>query len=188
MLFSDLQSFDNSLFYFINHLPHNLFLDSFFAFLSGVGNWGIIWFVILAILFAIEEVKDKKIIFILLCAGILTLFVADLGLKHMIKRLRPEFVLPATYVVSDHARSFSFPSGHTTIAFAAAYIMAREHRKWAKFYYILAILIAFSRMYLGKHFPSDIIGGIFIGSLIGYFSLFLANKSFNLHKRKIKIK
>jgi undecaprenyl-diphosphatase len=61
--------------------------------------------------------------------------------------------------------SFSFPSGHTATSFAAAYAVARTlGRRWA-WLYAVAALIAFSRLYLGVHYPADVLGGIILGTL-----------------------
>ncbi|MBI4991401.1 phosphatase PAP2 family protein, partial [Candidatus Gottesmanbacteria bacterium] len=91
-------------------------------------------------------------------------------------RPRPEFSIEKTIVVFDRRGTYSFPSGHTALAFAAAYILAKEHKKWSRWYYLLAFLIAFSRIYLGKHYPSDVLFGIIIGISIGYLSLILSTK------------
>ena len=176
---------DTQLFLFINHLPHNPIINSFFALLSGVGYWGIGWGIILVILFILGELKDKKVLLVFLFSGICTLLFTDLGLKNIVRRLRPEFVIPQTLVIFDHSRSFSFPSGHATIAFAAAFILGREHKKLRWLYYLLAILISFSRIYLGKHYPSDVIVGAIIGLLIGQFSIYFINR-FTPRPNKLK--
>lgn len=160
--------FDKELFLILNHLPHNLALDSFFAFLSGIGTGGLIWVGIMVALFIWEEIKDKKGFIALLLSSIFIILFIDLGLKNLVKRPRPEFAIQSTMVVFDKRDSFSFPSVHTTLAFAAASILAKEHKKWAKYYFLLAFLIAFSRIYLGKHYPSDVIVGGMIGLFIGY--------------------
>ena len=168
-MFQSLLQLDQSLFLFLNHLPHNFIINSFFALLSGVGKW-IIWLILAALIFIWEEKKDKKIILQLIIAVLLTLLIVDVGLKNLIQRPRPELVLKETIFISDQSQSPSFPSGHATIAFAAAYILSRNHKKWIFGYWLLAILISFSRIYLGKHYPSDVLAGAVIGFLIGMLS------------------
>ncbi len=167
---------DKTLFLFINHLPHNIYSDAFFTFFSGIGTWGIIWFVIGIVLFIWEEIEDKKGLAALVITVFITLIFIDGGVKNVIKRPRPENIIAQTIVVADTRDSYSFPSGHATLAFAGAYILAREHKKWAKLYYLLAILIAFSRIYLGKHYPLDVLGGIFFGLTIGSLSYIFVHK------------
>lgn len=113
----------------------------------------------------------------LFLAGLITFLFVDIGLKHMMKRPRPELSIPAAIVVFDNAHSYSFPSGHATIAFAAAYILGRQHKKLKWFYYLLAVLISYSRIYLGKHYPGDVLFGAVLGLLIGKLSLIVTNWS-----------
>lgn len=160
-------STDRSLFLFINHLPHSPFLNNFFGILSGVGYAGIIWMCIGLALFAWEEMKERRSLMAQLIALTGSFLLVDIAMKNLFQRLRPQFRLPTTVVVLDPSSSFSFPSGHATTAFAMAYVLSRYHPKWKAYYYILALLIAFSRIYLGKHYPSDIIVGMMVGTAIG---------------------
>lgn len=180
---------DKNIFYLINRLPHNWVLNSFFSLLSGIGSWGIVWLVLLAFLFLVEEIEDKKCFVSLFLAVILSLFLCDFLVKNIVQRPRPEFVLSNVIVIGDSRDDFSFPSGHTTISFAAAYVLAKHHRKLKTLYFLLAFFIAFSRIYLGKHFPSDVLGGILLGLSIGYFSDSVINKitvRLKLNNRKVK--
>jgi len=170
-MISQLTTIDRNIFLFINHLPHNPFLNYFFAFLAGISYGGFIWFAIAVTVFVWEEIKDKKSLFAQVLAGLLTFILVELLLKNIFGRLRPEFSIPSTIVILDFTNSLSFPSGHAAMAFAGAYILSRKHRKWGLLYYVLAFLISFSRIYLGKHYPSDVVAGMMIGTLIGYISV-----------------
>ena len=78
---------------------------------------------------------------------------------------------------------FSFPSGHTAISFCVACVLFRNlPKKWGSLFLILAVLIAFSRLYLGMHYPSDVLAG----ALTGTFFSFVAEKIINIyiHSRK----
>ncbi|MEO6303455.1 MAG: phosphatase PAP2 family protein [Bacteroidia bacterium] len=86
-------------------------------------------------------------------------------LKYTIKRQRPYDKYPNDIVQRDHPSTFSFPSGHTTCAFATATAMSLSYKKWyvtiPSFAY--AGLVGYSRIRLGVHYPSDVLGGIILG-------------------------
>ena len=107
--------------------------------------------------------KKKRCDHVILCNVIL---------KNLIARVRPYDVNTAVQVLVAKPKDFSFPSGHTAASFASvtALYLAGEKKLW-KPALALAILIAFSRMYLYVHYPTDILGGVIFGSLsawIGY--------------------
>jgi undecaprenyl-diphosphatase len=170
---------DQQIFSAINGLPHTYFSDLFFSFFSGIGSWGLVWIAIGIMLIVWEELKDKRELLTLFLGVVLSLVSVELILKNLIERPRPEFTATATVVGVGLSNSFSFPSSHATIAFASAYILSVKHRKLRVFYYLLAFLISFSRIYLGKHFPSDIVVGAFLGILIGFLSLKITPKLIN---------
>lgn len=87
------------------------------------------------------------------------------GLKYAINRPRPFAKYPDDITRRVNASHFSFPSGHTSTAFAMATALTLSEKKWyvAVPSYLYACGVAYSRMRLGVHFPSDILGGIVIG-------------------------
>ena len=102
------------------------------------------------------------------------------ALKITINRERPADKYPNEIFVSSPTHGGSFPSGHTSLAFATATTMALEYRKWYIVLpaYLWAGSVAYSRMYLGVHYPSDVLGGIIIGIGSGYLSHWLTKKEF----------
>ncbi|PBQ31551.1 phosphoesterase PA-phosphatase [Sphingobacteriaceae bacterium] len=87
------------------------------------------------------------------------------GLKISINRPRPDIKYPGEFVQRTHAGRYSFPSGHTTSAFAMATSLTLSYQKWyvAVPAYLYAGMVGYSRMRLGVHFPSDVLGGMVVG-------------------------
>jgi undecaprenyl-diphosphatase len=172
---------DTRLFFLINNLPHINFIDQFFLFFSFYPP--IIWLVLGVLVIFIEERKDKKFIFRLLLALFLAGILSSGLIKPIIKRPRPDIRHGEKVVIVSEKpavffwnNDYAFPSGHASVAFAGAYILAHEvtKKKNSKrkihpfFYYLIAILTCLSRIYLGKHYPLDVIGGGMLGYLMGF--------------------
>lgn len=87
--------------------------------------------------------------------------------KNLISRQRPYLVLPEVNTLWSHMlKDYSFPSGHTTTGFSLAVILAQHFPGFGYIAYALAALVGVSRMYVGMHYPSDVITGAFLGSAI----------------------
>ena len=184
-MWQSLKELDKAVFLFVNHLPHNLLTDSFFLFFSLIGYYGLMWFAILIILFLIDGLDNRKEILALLLTVVVEMVIVELTLKNIFIRLRPESAFPQeVLMVIPKSTTFSFPSGHAALAFAGAYIMSQSRKRWTWLFFILAFLVAVSRLYLGKHYPSDIIGGSIIGLLIGFISYRAGGIGINVKKRK----
>jgi membrane-associated phospholipid phosphatase len=102
------------------------------------------------------------------------------GIKISVNRTRPADRYPNEIFANSVTHGSSFPSGHTALAFATATTVALEYRKWYVVVpaYLWAGSVGYSRMYLGKHYPSDVLGGAVVGIGSGYLSHWLNKKIF----------
>ena len=130
------------------------------------GNAGIIWMVICALLLMFK--KTRRIGFIAAMALLCSYLVNNILLKNLIARVRPYEAIPGLFRVIGKQSDWSFPSGHAASAFSTAGgIFFAAKRKWIPIPLLLyAGLIAFSRLYVGVHYPSDVIAGALSGFLI----------------------
>ncbi len=178
----EILSIDRIVFLMINHLPHTWWSDWAALVLSGVGSAGLIWICIGTFFFFREEKKDHRffipIAFTLVSCGV---FVEGL-LKYLIHRPRPS-VLEGAYLVGS-AGWFSMPSSHAAISWAMAVIFSRyEHgARWV--WYVLALGISLSRIYLGMHYPTDVLVGGCIGWGIGTIAVHLHSYPMGSKKKR----
>lgn len=107
--------------------------------------------------------------------------ICNVTLKPLVDRLRPCQVQPQDLIFVCPSDP-SFPSGHTTASFAAALALSAFHPRWGAAALTLAVAIAWSRMYLFVHWPSDVAAGILIGSFAGAFAVHVLQKTFARRK------
>ncbi|MBA4372363.1 MAG: hypothetical protein C0402_05825 [Thermodesulfovibrio sp.] len=109
-----------------------------------------------------------KIVFI----GMIASGIAVQALKHLIGRARPRVTFEAVFVGPSMSSDYdSFPSGHTTLAFCLAYMLSRDYPRFSALFYLFAILAAMDRLIWLSHFPSDIVAGVLLGTIVGRFIL-----------------
>lgn len=155
-------------------------LDNIMIGITTLGNSGMIW-IIISLLFLIIKSKRKIGITIIL-ALILSLVIGNGIIKNVVKRDRPSWDNTEITILIKNPKDYSFPSGHTEASFAAAVAIYLNKKKEGIAALILAGLIAFSRLYLFVHFPSDIVGAMIIGSVLGIIANKIVNK---LYDKKI---
>lgn len=146
-------------------------LDTFFSAFTQLGNAGLVWLVVSGGMLLFP--KARRAGFWALVAMLFGLLCTNIVLKHLVGRVRPWLVVEGlTRLVAEHDPN-SFPSGHTCAAFAAGATWARYAKKrWLKGLCIAqAVLMGFSRLYVGVHFPSDVLVGCAVGLSCAWLSL-----------------
>jgi len=134
--------------------------------ITDLGNAGFIWIVLTLMLFISK--KYRKVGATMLIALMLDVTVCNVILKPLIARIRPCDINTSVHLLISRPTDYSFPSGHTAASFAAVSALYFSKRKFWIPAFFLAILIAFSRLYLYVHYPTDILAGALIGMIIGY--------------------
>mgnify|MGYP002673188927 FL=1 len=154
---------------------HTPLLDKILAFITSLGNAGIIWIVLAVVLLILP--KTRKTGIIVAAALLADLVLCNLILKNLVARVRPYDVNTAIAILIKKPLDFSFPSGHTAASFAAmtALFLAKMKKAWIAAL-VLAVLIAFSRLYFYVHYPTDVLGGAVVGILSGIIGYTIVEK------------
>lgn len=155
-------------------------LDTMLPMISSFGDKGIGWIVLSVILICIPRYRKAGITMGL--ALIFCLLIGNMTLKPLIARPRPYTYFPEMTLLIAPLADFSFPSGHTFASFASATALFLYHKKAGIAAYILAAIIAFTRLYLYVHFPSDVIAGMLLGIFSGWLAYQIV-QSVSTHKK-----
>ena len=142
-------------------------LSGIMIFFSIIGNSGLVW---IAAGLALLIPKRTRLGGLCLLTCLLGAFlVNDILIKPLVARVRPYDTIPALEILVAPLSSFSFPSGHTNASFAAAYALTFSFGKKGALAYLPALLIAFSRCYVGVHYPTDVLMGALVGTASAVF-------------------
>ncbi len=157
---------DFQILYLIQQYLKNDVLDAVMPVITRLGSAGIIWILWAFVLIFIKKYRTCGI---KMLAGMLTgLIIGNFILKNLVARERPCWIDTDVLMLIAVPEDYSFPSGHTLASTISAVILVQEDKKLGIPAVILAVLIAFSRMYLFVHFPTDILGGLLLGLVIGF--------------------
>ena len=172
-------SFDLPILDWIQANLKNGFLDVAMPIITMFGDGGIFWIACAVILLCIP--KTRKTGLGMGLALIMGLIVCNITLKPLVERIRPydfqqEYFQVTIQLLTERMHDFSFPSGHTIASFEAATVLLINNKKLGIPAMILAVLIAFSRLYLYVHYPTDVIFSIFAGILFAFIGNWLAGK------------
>ncbi|MBR5047806.1 MAG: phosphatase PAP2 family protein [Eubacterium sp.] len=166
---------------------HTPYLDRIMTAVSFLGDKGLVWIVLVLILLAIPKTRPAGKVLVLALA--VEILLTNLVLKPMIGRERPYVMNPSVELLIRQLSDYSFPSGHTGMAFAMVSGLYFAGRKGlAAVSLLAAALMAFSRMYLYVHYPTDILAGIAIGFLSGWAGNKLYHIINHIYDKKMNLK
>jgi len=172
-----LQNIDITLLKLIHNNLQNSILDKIMIMITYLGNGGMVW-IIISIILMINK-KYRKVGLMCVLSLLLNTIIGEGILKNLIQRPRPFIDMQTINLLINKPTSYSFPSGHTSTAFAVAGILASQLKRYKIPVFIIATLMAFSRLYLFVHYPFDILAGIIQGLICAKIVLrfYSANKS-----------
>lgn len=176
MHFEGIPAFDAAIMEFVQTHFHNPFTDAVFPVLTHLGEAGLLWIALALFLTVFKRTRRTGLL--VLTAILLTFLTGELCLKNIICRPRPCAAFPDFPLLISAPRSFSFPSGHSGSSFAAAVTLTLRHKKWGWLALIPAALIAFSRVFLFVHYPTDILAGALLGTAFAFAVCFVHKKKF----------
>lgn len=158
-----LDALDAELFLAVNHLPHNRWLNGFFRFFTLTFSAGLGWYLIMALAILVDPRKGIRAVRHTILPLSVASMVVEYPIKTYFRRRRPFIDFIQAIVIGKKPGTWSFPSGHTASAFAGAWLISRDYPGQRPLFFLLAGLVGFSRIYLGDHYPGDVVSGAFSG-------------------------
>ena len=172
-------SFDQSILYWIHDNLSCGVLDVLMPKLPLLGSGGAIWLLAAAIMLCTKEYRRQGVILLAgLAVGVL---VGNVCLKNLIARPRPCWLDDSVKLLISVPTDYSFPSGHTLSSVIGATVLTKTDRRFGWAAIPLAAIIAFSRLYLFVHYPSDILAGAILGMVIGLAVYYLGMRQCKCH-------
>lgn len=157
---------DGEILLFIQEHLRNTVCDIFFGGITHLGDAGIFWILLTIALLCFKQTRKAGIFSA--CALIGSLVVNNMILKNLVGRVRPYEVVEGLRCIVSPAHDASFPSGHTGASFSSAVaLFPHLPRRYGVLLLVLATLIALSRLYVGIHYPTDVLAGLITGIAIG---------------------
>lgn len=144
--------------------------------ITRLGGLGLIWILISLVLLCIPKTRWAGIAGL---AGLTcSLLLNNMILKNLAARTRPYEVIEGLQLIGKRATDFSFPSGHTGSSFAAAVAICRTQKgsRGYRLLLVFAALMGFTRLYIGIHYPTDVICGALTGTVCGLFAAWLVSR------------
>lgn len=162
----------------IQEYIRNDFLTPAVTFITHLGDGGFIWLLLTALFLIFARTRRTGVL--LTFSLLLNFLVNNVFLKNLVARTRPYEAVEGLHRIIEAQSDFSFPSGHTGCSFAAAVVLlVMCPRKVGIPAMSLAVFITLSRLYVGVHFPTDVLGGALIGTAAALVVCWIYKKKWN---------
>ena len=167
-------SFDaDFLLYIQDHIRCGI-LDNFFPYITHLGTAGSFWILLTVVLMCFKKTRRAAVCSAIALLG--SLLLNNMLLKPLVGRVRPYEVIEGLKLIGKKATDASFPSGHTAASIASAVALCRFLKKRYSIPLLaLALLIGFSRLYIGIHYPTDVLMGLLDGIALGIAGILIEN-------------
>jgi len=178
------ENLDLIILYFFNHDLANPVLDRFFLFIAESKTFLFALIMLAIILFWRGSLRLKTVMILVIACVAIVDPVSHYVLKPLFGRIRPCYELADVRLLVGCGGRFSFPSNHAANSFAIAGVVAYFFRKYTALLATSAVLISLSRIYLGRHYPSDVLGGVVLGVLTACLVIYLLKLVLNYMESK----
>lgn len=153
---------------------HTPFLDRVMPVITAICDHGEIWIISCLLLLCFRRTRRYGVMMGI--ALFLSLVCTNLLLKNIVARARPFTHLPELTLLISPPDDWSFPSGHSSISFAGAFVVWFWNKRWGAAALVLALLIVLSRLYLSVHYPTDLLAGVAIGTMCAFSARWLMTR------------
>lgn len=160
------QALDARLFLAINHLPHKPLGNRLMYAFTKLMTFGWGWVLGLVVATLLDRRQARRVLLQVLPPLWVATMTVEYPIKYYFRRRRPFIDIVQAIAIGRKPGSYSFPSGHAASAFAGAWLLTRHYPRLAPLWFTIAALTGFSRVYLGVHYPGDVVSGALLGTVV----------------------
>jgi undecaprenyl-diphosphatase len=174
-----LRALDQIVFRLINVDLANLFFDLFMPWITEPRNFYLL-FIIGGLVLAVKGGRRGRRALVLVLIAVLISDQSALILKNQLQRIRPCHIENAVRLLVGCSHSFAMPSAHAANIFSATMILSFLYKKFSPLFLVIALSVAYSRVYVGVHYPSDVLAGSCLGIFLAFLLLLMEREMFRM--------
>ena len=181
-----LYSIDEAVFIFLNRDTANPVFDFFMVIITKSDYWLIPIAAVWLALIIFGGRKGRITAILVVVVVVLSDKISSSLLKPLIERTRPCFTVEGCRVLIKQSHSYSFPSSHAANMGSAAFLFSFKYRRYAPIFIAVAILVGYSRIYVGVHYPLDVVAGFILGAACGFCIIGIERMGVNIMEKRKK--